>query len=38
VQIMTMNATLTGSITVGKELSKSICNKTRKMVNLMCVE
>jgi len=38
VQIMTMNATLTGSIAVGKELSKSICNETRKMVNLMCVE
>lgn len=38
VQIMTMNATLTGSIAAGKELSKSICNETRKMVNLMCVE
>ena len=37
-QIMTMNATLTGSIAAGKELSKSICNETRKMVNLMCVE
>ena len=38
VQIMTMNAKLTGSIAAGKELSKSICNETRKMVNLMCVE
>ena len=32
------NATLTGSIAVGRELSKSICNETRKMVNLTCVE
>ena len=32
------NATLTGSIAVGNGLSKSICNETRKMVNLMCVE